>query len=401
MWLLSFFLHEMAFGLLSIFLPLYVTSNVVGGSLVEVGVMVSLATFLAIPFSYIWGYLCDKIRRFKPFILLSFSSLAALLYLFSSTTNITLLVQLYAIIAVFHVAHEAPKNVLIAEWHSREEWEKSFASYELFTELGILIGLIAGFFMSLSGFSGTLILLLCSALNLIAFISSVLFVVDPPLIFERGLAGMERTLNFAQRGIAIMLRADEGESITERFRTESAKPYYIALILFSLASSTLFTPLPVFFSKNLALTPSIVFAVFVMNTTGGIIGYIFARNRTHIELNSEKQTVRNVALARSLLALLLTIAVLYVSVFSTVLAVAILMLMGFAYSLFLIGTLSISMEVLPQGKAGLFNVLVGVGGAAGCIIGPVVANNYGFVYVFIMSSIAFLLSYIAFQIFAQ
>jgi len=53
MWLLGFFLHEMAFGLLSIFLPLYIT-GAVGGTLVDVGVMTSLATSLAIPFSFFW-----------------------------------------------------------------------------------------------------------------------------------------------------------------------------------------------------------------------------------------------------------------------------------------------------------------------------------------------------------
>lgn len=54
-----------------------------------------------------------------------------------------------------------------------------------------------------------------------------------------------------------------------------------------------------------------------------------------------------------------------------------------------------------QGKAGLFNVLVGVGGAIGCLIGPLIANTYGFIYVFLTASATFFLSHLAFRTFAQ
>ena len=402
MWRLGFFLHEMAFGLLSIFVPLYVVSNAVGGSLVDVGLMVSLATFLAIPFSYFWGYACDKAGHYKPFILLSFSALSILLYLFSSTTNIAMLIAIYALVAVFHVAHDTPKNVLIAEWHSREEWEKSFASYELLTELGALIGLVLGFSMSLYGLSGSLILLICSALNIIAFVFSAVLVVDPPIIFERGLAGMERTLSYAQRGITLMLRRAEDQPLTERLRGENAPAYFLGLILFSLASGTFFTPLPVFFSQPpIALASSVVFAIFTLNTAGGAFGYYYVRGRTQEDLGGEKHVVTRIALFRSLLVLGMIIAVVSVSAFTTALAVIMLVLMGFAYAVFLINTLSISMEVMSQGKAGLFNVLIGIGSAAGCLIGPLIANTYGFLFVFLAASAIFLLSFLAFRIFAS
>ena len=55
MWFIAFFLHEMAFGLLSVFLPLYVTLQL-GGNITDVGVMVAGANFVAVPFSFLWGY---------------------------------------------------------------------------------------------------------------------------------------------------------------------------------------------------------------------------------------------------------------------------------------------------------------------------------------------------------
>jgi len=212
---------------------------------------------------------------------------------------------------------------------------------------------------------------------------------------------MERTLSYAQRGITLILKSAEDQTITERFKSENATAYYIGLILFSLASGTFFTPMPVFFSQSLGLASSVVFAVFIMNAAGGCFGYYYVRGKAQTDLSGEKHSVMNIALIRSLLVLSLIMAAAYISTVTTALAVVMLVLMGFAYSVFLINTLSISMEVLPQGKAGLFNVLIGVGGAVGCLIGPLVADTYGFFYVFLTAGIIFLLSHLAFRIFAQ
>jgi MFS family permease len=79
----------MAFGLLSIFLPLYVAS--IGGSLLHVGLMTSLATLTAIPASFFWGYICDKTRKYKRYILISFFASSILLFLFTFAMEINFL----------------------------------------------------------------------------------------------------------------------------------------------------------------------------------------------------------------------------------------------------------------------------------------------------------------------
>jgi len=48
MWRLGFFFHEMAFGLLSVFLPLYVIA--IGGSLFDIGLMFFAEMLLFISF---------------------------------------------------------------------------------------------------------------------------------------------------------------------------------------------------------------------------------------------------------------------------------------------------------------------------------------------------------------
>jgi len=397
MWRLGFFFHEMAFGLLSVFLPLYVIS--IHGSLLDIGIMTSVALFLAIPASFFWGYICDKTRRYKRYILISFLASTVILYLFTLSTSVTVLILLYAIMSIVHIAHEPPKNVLIAELYSRKDWERSFAFYEGLTEVGWLIGLVLGFFASTYGVSQVDTLFLCSALNLVAFFASVALVADPLLIFERGLVSIEKSVDFAYRGVSLASKAWGGAWTNGGLRKENVVAFGGGLVLFSLATSLLFTPMPVFIDSiatAAALPSGIVFAIFVLNSGGAVAGYFWARNRSNSE--ASKRNLTKVVLLRSFLAFLLIgfAATTYTVALSTI----ILILLGFAYALFLVYTLSLSMELIPAGKAGLFNVLVGIGSAGGSFVGPVLAQTMGFQYAFAAAGLIFFLAYVSFKAFS-
>jgi MFS family permease len=384
----------MAFGLLSVFLPLYVIA--MGGSLVDIGIMSAAALFLVIPASFFWGYICDKTRHYKRYILISFLTSAALLYLFTVTTNVGLLIALYAVMSILHIAHEPPKNVLIAELYSRKEWERTFALYEGFTETGWLIGLLLGFLASTSGLSAVYTLLICSGLNFVAFVISVVLVTDPVLVFERSLVSIERTIDFTFKGAIIASKLLDGLALNERLKKENLTAFCGGLVLFSIATSMLFTPLPIFFSKELTLSTNIVFAMYILNSGGGVIGYFLtSRRSTH---TIEKSHISRTVIFRGMLAFLL-VAVALKLAYDVVLATVILFLMGFAYAFFLVYTLSLSMELISSRKAGLFNVLVGIGGASGSFMGPFLAQTFGFMIVFIMAGAVFLLAFIAFEIF--
>jgi MFS family permease len=403
MWRLGFFFHEMGFGLLSIFLPLYIVRIDFATGLFYIGVMSALALLAAIPASFFWGYVCDKTRRYKRYILLSFLGSTVCLCLFAFTTNLVLLILVYAVMSVFHVAHEPPKNVLISELYSREDWEPTFAFYEGFTEVGWLIGLLLGFVMSTLAVSEMNTLFVVSGLNLVAFGLSAALVQDPALLFERGLVSIEKTVDFAFHGVFLASKLLDGASVREKLRRENVGAFCCGLVLFSLATSILFTPMPIFISNitTVAGLPSgFVFAVFVLNSAGGVAGYALAHRRSG--QFGGKSNLSRVVISRSLLAVLL-IAVLQVQFAGYVpvaLATAVLILMGFVYAMFLVSTLSLSMELIPAGRAGLFNVLIGVGAALGSFVGPFLAQASGFFSVFAVAGVVFFLAYAAFKVFS-
>jgi MFS family permease len=399
MWQLGFFFHEMGYGLLSILLPLYIVFLEPSNGLFYIGIISAIALFVAIPASFFWGYLCDKTRHYKRYILLSFFGSTVLLYVFTFTTSIWLLIVLYAVLAIVHVAHEAPKNVLVAELYSHQDWEKSFAFYEGFTEVGCLIGLLLGFVLTILSVGPTNTLLVCSGLNLVAFVLSLLLVKDPALVFERGLVSIEKTLDFASRGVSLASKMMDGISLNERLKKENARIFGAGLVLFSLATSILFTPMPIFVSNVVHaadLPDGMVFAIFVLSSSGATAGYAFAGSRSS-ELGG-KRHLSKVVLFRGFLTFLL-IMTLQIAAYAVTFVIGILILMGFAYAMFLVYTLSLSMELIPAVKAGLFDVLIGLGSAIGAFVGPFIAQTFGFLAVFMTALMIFVAAYVAFKTF--
>ncbi len=407
MWRLGFFFHEVAFGLLSVFIPLYVVTfqdtSVFGGPLVALGVMTSIALFCGIPASFFWGYICDKIRRYKIFILLSFLSSAVILFLLTLpfAQNIVLFVLLYVIMQILHVAHEAPKNVLIAEHYSRDQWEGSYAFYEGFTEIGFMVGLGIGLFAFASALSfnvvATYALYLCSGLSAVAFILSIFLIADPLIIFERRLVGIEKKIDFTYRGIESANMIWSGMNWNGKIKQDSFTGFALAIILFSLGSSIFFTPLPIFLSQGLGLPTSMVYVAYILNSIGATVGY-FLIGRSARSMDVRKQMPRFV-LVRSLLIFVL-VGVIQFAIFPTAMTGIVLFSIGFAYSVYYILMLSLSMELIPTGKSGIFDVMVGLGASFGSFLGPFLAATLNYLPTFFIAGIVFFLAFIIIRFFS-
>jgi MFS family permease len=411
MWRFGFFFHEMAFGLLSVFIPLYVISfqdvTVLGGPLVALGVMMSVAIFCSIPASFLWGWFCDATRRCKPFILMSFASSAVLLFMMTLpfAQNIIVFVILYVLMQFLHIAHEAPKNVLIAENYSRDDWEQSYGYYKLSTEIGFIIGLAIGFCLSVGVFSfaanmssavlANYTLYLCSGLSVAAFVLSVLFVADPLIIFERRLVRIERTVDFTYRSVISVSKVLGGSSWEGSPRKDNFKLFALAIVMFSLAASIFFTPLPVFLSHGLGLSSGMVYLGSIFTSIGATVGYFFISGRAR-SMDTRKQMSRYV-LFRSLLLFVL-IGVMQLAIYPTIMTFLVLVFLGFAFAVYYILMISVSMELIPAGKSGLFDSLVGLGTACGSFFGPYLANTYNYVPTFFIAALLFLLAFIAIKI---
>ena len=408
MWRLGFFFHDMAFGLLTVFIPLYVVvfqnTSILGGPLLALGVMTSLAIFCSIPASFLWGYLCDKTRHYKAFILLSFASITVILFLMALpfAQNLIVFVVLYVVMQMLHVAHESPKNVLVTEHYSRNDWESSFGLYEGVTEIGFIIGLIAGMVLFASALSfsalSTYSFFLCCGLSAVAFVFAVAFIADPLMIFERRLVGIERKLDFTNRGFEGSSRLMDGLKWDGSLKEDSFLGLVLGIVLFSFATSLFFTPLPIYLKDLFGGQQQYVYLAYILNSVGATIGYFLIRRRART-MDIKKQMPRFVIL-RSLLIFAL-VGIVEFAMFPKILVGLLLVFIGFAYAMYYILMLSLSMEVIPEGKAGFFDGLVGLGAGLGAFLGPFLANSLSFVILFAITAVIFLLAFITLKIFSH
>lgn len=404
MWRLGFFFHEIAFGLLSVFIPLYVVTfqdtSILGGPLVALGVMMSLSLFCAIPGSFLWGYLCDATRRYKIFILLSFISSAAILFVMTLpfAQNVVLFVGLYVLMQFLHVSHEAPKNVLIAEHYSRDQWEKSYGFYEGITEIGFVVGLAIGMVAFVSSLSSIDILYVCSGLSVVAFVLSFLLVADPLMIFERRLVGIERRMDFTYRGLESSSRLMDGLGWDGSLKQDNFLGFALAIVMFSLATSLFFTPLPVYLKQIFGGQTSMVYVAYIFNSIGATIGYFLVSKRAQ-SLDIRKQMPRFV-FGRSMLIFFL-IGIVQFAIFQNIMTVVVLVLLGFVYGMYYIMMISVSMELIPEGKSGLFDGLVGLGAAAGSFLGPFLVQFFlsNYVPMFFVAGLVFLGAFLVLKLF--
>lgn len=378
----------MAFGLLSVFLPLYVLS--IGGSLLDVGLLTSLSILASVPADLLWGRACDRARRYKPFIVLSFISLAVIFYIISFVKDVKMLIALYALAGVLHSAHESPKNALLAEAYPHEEWGRGFAVQRLFADTGWMLGLVLGFFASQYSLSPSQTLMLCSGLHVAAFLCAFAFVKDPVIIIERKLVAIERSLERACTWLRVFERACNGERAEVRLAMSELRVLCLGMVLFLLAGSMFFTPLPVFLSQALGLSQSTIFVLYILNTFGSLAGYLLIIRG--IVDQAEKRAVRGSALCRSVLAIAVALAI-TTSLLSVATMAIILVLMGLTYALFFVCSLILSMELVPEGRSGLFGALVNLSSACGAFLGPFVAEKAGFVNMFLMCGLTFLAAY--------
>jgi len=406
MWRLGFFFHDMAFGLLTVFVPLYVivfrNTSILGGPLLALGVMTSIAIFCSIPASFLWGYLCDATRHYKIFILMAFASIAIILFLMTLpfAQNLIVFVVLYVAMQMFHVAHESPKNVLVTEHYSRNDWERTFGIYEGITEMGTIVGLAIGIilFASSLGFStlSTYTFYLCSGLSVVALVLAVLLVADPLLIFERRLVGIERKMDLVNRGFEGSSKLMDGLRWNGKLKEDRFSGFVFAIVLFALATSLFFTPLPIFLREGLHLSTSWVYFAYILNSVGGTTGY-FLIGRKAQQMNIRKQMPRFVLL-RSILIFSLVGVILF-AFQPTIMTGILLIFIGFAYAMYYIMMLSLSMEVIPQGKAGLFDGMVGLGSALGAFFGPFLAFNLNYTFMFVITAVVFLVAFLALKLF--
>jgi predicted MFS family arabinose efflux permease len=228
-----------------------------------------------------------------------------------------------------------------------------------------------------------------------AFILSIFLIADPLMIFERRLVGIEKRMDYTFRGIEASSRLMDGQKSGGSLRKDSFIGFALAIVMFSLATSLFFTPLPIFLRHGLGLPTSMVYVAYILNSVGATAGYFLIRGRART-MDIRRQMPRFV-LIRSLLIFTL-VGVIELAFLPALMTGFFLVFIGFAYAMYYIMMLSLSMEVIPEGKTGFFDGLVGLGAAVGSFFGPFLAAHLNYLPTFLIAAACFLVAFIILKV---
>ena len=207
------------------------------GSVVDVGLAVTLFNLVSIPAAMIWGFVTDNFHRRKPIIVASYMATAMLLLSFLFVKTINEISVLYALLSFVTAASTTPLNLLVMETERKNKWATTFA--RLGQTLGLIISTFWSYLLPLYFLVVPLGVLSMLSAGLSAFI-----IKEPHVIFERHIMVMDRH-SFLQRLQAlpyIFFRIPKISDFRKIFRTmrfELARQHlllYLSVFMFYLSS---------------------------------------------------------------------------------------------------------------------------------------------------------------------
>ncbi len=378
--------QAMAMGASSVLLPLFVALEL-KGSLFDVGLVAAVSGVSMIPSLIFWGSIADSLSRYKIFMLLSFIGMGAAFLLISSVSSVYNVLVLVAFRSVSYAASVPTRQILTVESEGRQGWGAGISRLQFATGLGEATGMALGAVaVPVIGFRP--LLTLCGLLCFASVVASKVLVQDPSLVIERRLMGVERFVNTLVRASNLVsfsdvyLRTGALNRISWNF-SPSIKLFMVGILGFSLAGSMLFTALPVYFMG--LYTTSTVFLLFYANSLANTLGYVLVAAKVG---GSGRALIVSSALRMVLIPLFVLQAASGAPMGLTM-AVVILVVLGVIWALFDVSSACLFMENSHVGRAGFYSAVMGLGSAAGGLLGGYVSMYYGFTALFAACSLIY------------
>ncbi len=161
------------------------------GTVVEVGLALTLFNAVSIPSALFWGFVTDRFQQRRPLILASFVVTPLLLVLFLFANNGYWVSFLYALFSFATMASTTPLNLLVMETEDKPKWASAFARFSMITSVGQTIGLLLGILWS-SYFPLELVVIPLAISSLVSAGLAAILIKEPPVVFERQVLVMHK-----------------------------------------------------------------------------------------------------------------------------------------------------------------------------------------------------------------
>jgi MFS family permease len=233
-WINSVLPISIALGPVSTIIQLFILN--MHGTVIEVGLAVTLYNTVSIPAAMFWGFATDRAHRRRPIIIISYLATAGVFGLFFVARTFYSISLLYAVFSFATTASTTPLNLLIMETERKQKWASAFARLSMISSIGNTLGLVLCLAWSLV-FPLTYIVLALTILSLISAGLSVLMISEPKVIFERNTIALTKPSFFHRLQVIPYLflripRSDDFRRVFAALKCELTR--YVPLLYLSI-----------------------------------------------------------------------------------------------------------------------------------------------------------------------
>ncbi len=399
-WINSVLPYSIALGPIATLVQLFVLN--LHGTVVDVGIVVTIFNGVSIPAAVVWGFITDRFHRRRPIIIASYLMTAGCLLSLLFARTVYSISILYAIFSFATTASTTPLNLLIMETEGKQKWATAFARFSMIASIGQTVGLILsiawGLFLPLT--------YILSALSILAIISaglSLLMIEEPKIVFERQIIAMTKPSFFERLKTLpyLFFRIPRLTDFRRVFRalkyelTRQVPVLYFSIFAFYIGTGIFNTSIVPSLQAN-QISNSLIFLVTTIAMIVQIISFRYAG--PYIEKRSPvKAAISGLAL-RSMAYGLLGVSVYVVSeaLFLTPYLVFYPLAAGLAYSIYYTASNTLVFDTLgdrSQGSSlGVFSALVGIATMIGSFASGFISFYLGFYSTFIIAAVCLAIS---------
>jgi MFS family permease len=394
-WFYSQLPVDIAVGPVGTLIQLYILE--LHGTVIDVGLAITLFNAVSIPAAVIWGYVTDRFQSRKTILVLTCVAVSANLVILPLAKSISGAALVYALFSLVSSASATPANLLIMETQRKSHWASAFARFSMVSSVGTTMGLLLGIAWS-SYLPISLLVLPLSALSLVSAVLSVVMIRQPAISFEREFIVMQRR-SLQQRLLALPLiflrlpNVVDFKSVFKGLRsalTRQLPLLYLSIFVFYIASglfNTSFVPS----LRAAGLSASEVFLVsmlaMVAQTASFYIAGPFVEKR-----DLRKSAVAGLVLRSSCYAVIGLLA--YLTSGLPYLGGALVLYPlagGLAFAIYYTSSNTMIFNTLgakSQGsRLGVYSALVGVATMTGSLVSGYFSFYFGFLATFVLAAV--------------
>jgi len=403
-WYFGHGLHYVADGGASTLTPLFIT-GALAGDVGQVGLISAAASMASVPATIGWTELSDHLHRRKLFILIDYIGTGVLFLLMGLSTTVEQFLGLNILLGVVAAASVSMATMIITETLEARRWTKEIGNYTRVGGLGWILGLLIGaiwlwlglrFFPDLDPLR--ILFFIMAAVTLAGGAIAWWLVPEPkekafaPQHVDKLVVFQGRMIE-RHRYLPLWIYRRKYHEAMHRIRTSGEvvpgplRLYLLATLFLFSGFMTVYTPFPVFLSKEVRSGAEEIFLLYIVSSVTSAAMY--ARAGELIPRVGERKILINVNIVRLFLFLGLGVLALLISsgvAFDHWLLFALLFGMQAAVGFFwafvsVASTTLVSKAAPPATKGvniGLFNAVVSIGGIAGALVGGAVAKYLGY-----------------------